>query len=73
MIRGHTSIITFSDGQTVDSAKITRATLLGDAKRLLVETVDGPIKIAGGGVEDDAALLNAVRDKEKRHFLVHRK
>jgi hypothetical protein len=67
------SAIKFSDGQTVDSDKILRVSVLEEGERLQVETDDGPIRIQGAGVHADLALLKNVKKKEKLYFMIHEK
>ena len=67
------SQITLSDGQIVESSRITRVTVFtGDDPRILIELNNGdPVRVFGPGVEADAALLDDVRDREKLRYLVH--
>lgn len=65
--------IKFSDGQSADASKITRATLFPvDDPRLLVEMGDSVIRVFGDGSEADADMLDAVRDEHHLNFLVFR-
>lgn len=64
--------MTFSDCQTADALKITRATLLTNDPRLLVEMGDSFIKVFGDGAEADASMLDAIRDEQNLRFLVFR-
>jgi len=67
------STIKFIDGQTIDSDKITRVSVLQRENKLFVETAAGPIKIQGAGVQADLALPERCENKENLHFLVHEK
>jgi hypothetical protein len=65
------SIITFSDGQTVQSTIINRVTLFRHEQNLLVETTGDSLKVHGAGVHADASSLDDVRDRERLHFNVY--
>jgi hypothetical protein len=74
MIMPQVSKVTFSDGQTTISGRISRVTIRRDMQRLQVDLHgEAPLRIQGPGVEADIVLLKDVWEKEKLPFLIHEK